>query len=213
MARKSASKRSRRGVARAKRLRSAPRRASARATRAAADANRLPGIAKILTPQQAFELYRANARMALDVIDAALESTGKLRKIQFEGEAQARSVQKSAVRRAAEARDPQGLLAAGQAVTQEAVETAMRYWSQMFDLIVEMQKRLFALVEQQLGDAPGARETKAALAMLPDLGQARNLVSAMQGMMASGGSALEAARRAMGDLTGFAQQRSGETRR
>jgi phasin family protein len=207
MASKSASKRSRRGVTRAKRRRSAPPRAT-RAPRGALKTDRFSGIAKVLTPQQAFELYRANARMALDVIDAALESTAKLRKLQFQGEEDARSMQKSAVRRAAEASDPQGFVAAGQAVTQEAVEKAMRYWAQMFDMIVEMQKRLFALMEQQLGDLPGAREARAALAMLPDPRQARSLVSAMQGIMASGGSALDATRRMMGDLTGLGQQRA-----
>ena len=44
--------------------------------------------AKTLTPEQAFELYRANAKLALDVIDNAIESTAKVRKLQFEGEEQ-----------------------------------------------------------------------------------------------------------------------------
>ena len=44
------------------------------------------------TPEQAFELYRANAKMALDVINAAIEGTAKLRKLQFEGEEEARSM-------------------------------------------------------------------------------------------------------------------------
>jgi len=166
----------------------------------------LAKMTKVLTPEQAFELYRTNARMALDVIDAAIESTAKLRKLQFEGEEEARSMQKKAVRHAAEANDPQSLVAAGHAVTQEAVEKAMQYWSQMFDMIVEIQKRLFALIDQQMGDVPGAREAKAAMAMMPDLRQAESLVKAMQGMMSSGGSALESMQRVMGDFTRLAQQ-------
>ena len=50
-------------------------------------------MAKMLTPEQAIELYKANARMALDVINAAIESTAKLRRLQFEGEEQAREMQ------------------------------------------------------------------------------------------------------------------------
>jgi len=55
--------------------------------------------AKSLTPQQAFEMYRANAKLALDVIENAIESTARVRKLQFEGEEQARSMQKKAARR------------------------------------------------------------------------------------------------------------------
>src|SRR5213593_4146264 len=62
------------------------------------DFRELSKMAKVLTPEQAFELYRANAKMALEVIDAAIESTAKLRKLQFEGEEEARSMQKKAVR-------------------------------------------------------------------------------------------------------------------
>jgi phasin family protein len=208
MAKKSASRAARRGTRRTTRRRStaapAPRAAAQRSS--GVKLGDLAKMTKVLTPEQAFELYRTNARMALDVIDAAIESTAKLRKLQFEGEEEARSMQKKAVRHAAEANDPQSLVAAGQAVTQEAVEKAMNYWTQMFDMIVEIQKRLFALIEQQMGDVPGAREAKVAMAMMPDLRQAQNLVKAMQGMMSSGGSAFESMQRAMGDFTRFAQQ-------
>jgi phasin family protein len=163
-------------------------------------------MTKVLTPQQAFELYRANAKMALDVINAAIESTAKLRKLQFAGEEEARSMQQKAARHAAEASDAQSLMAAGQAVTQEAVEKAMQYWSQMFDMIVEIQKRLFTLMEQQMAGVPGAKEAKAALAMMPDLGQTRDLVSAMRGVMSSGGSALGSMQRVMTDWARMAQQ-------
>src|SRR6202795_653093 len=69
------------------------------------DAATLAAYAKKLTPEQAFELYRANARLALEVIDAAIESTTKMRKLQFEGEETARTIQRKAARHAAEAGD------------------------------------------------------------------------------------------------------------
>jgi phasin family protein len=208
MAKKSASRAARRGSRRTTRRRTsaAPAPRAAAQHLSAVKLGDLAKMTKVLTPEQAFELYRTNARMALDVIDAAIESTAKLRKLQFEGEEEARSMQKKAVRHAAEANDPQSLVAAGQAVTQEAVEKAMAYWTQMFDMIVEIQKRLFALIEQQMGDVPGAREAKAAMAMMPDLRQAQGLVRAMQGMMSSGGSAFESMQRVMGDFTRLAQQ-------
>ena len=115
-------------------------------------------------------------------------------------------MQKRALRHAAEASDPQALMAAGQSVTQEAVEKSMQYWSEMFDMIVEMQKRLFALMEDQMAGVPGAKEARAAMAMMPDLRQAQNLVKAMQGVMSSGGSAFESMQRVMGDFTRMAQQ-------
>ncbi|HTS23461.1 MAG TPA: TIGR01841 family phasin [Casimicrobiaceae bacterium] len=205
MARKSASQpsRPRRRTTRRPRVAAAPK---AAAKLAGVKLGDLSKMTKVLTPEQAFELFRANARMALDVVDAAIESTAKLRKLQFEGEQQARSMQQKAVRHAAEADDPRSLVAAGQAVTQEAVEKAMQYWTQMFDMIVEIQKRLFTLVEQQMGDVPGAREAKAAMAMMPDLRQAQNLVRAMQGIVSSGGSAFESMQRMVGDFTRLAQQ-------
>lgn len=204
----------------AKRSRGKPRRAAA-AKSARQVPPPLPGanlgdlskMTKLLTPQQAFELYRANARMALDVINASIESAAKLRKLQYEGEEEARSMQKKAVRHAAEASDAQSLMAAGQAVTQEAVEKAMQYWGQMFEMIVEIQKRLFALMEQQMGDMPGAKEAKAALAMLPDLSQTQNLVRALQGVMSSGGSAFDSMQRVMGDFARMAQQSMPGVRR
>jgi phasin family protein len=144
--------------------------------------------------------------MALDVINAAIENTAKLRKHQFAGEEEALSMQKKALQHAAKASDPQSLMAAGQSVTQEAVEKAMRYWAEMFDMIVEMQKRLFTLMEEQMQGVPGAKEAKAAMAMMPDLRQTQDLVKAMQGVMSSGGSAFESMQRVMGDFTRLAQQ-------
>jgi phasin family protein len=206
MAKKSASKASHRGAARTRRRskRASPRVGTPKL--ASVKLGDLTKMTKVLTPEQAFELYRTNARMALDVIDAAIESTAKLRKLQFEGEEEARSMQKKAVHHAAAANDPQSLVAAGQAVTQEAVEKAMRYWTQMFDMIVEIQKRLFTLMEQQMAGVPGAKEAKAALSMMPDLGQTRDLVTAMRGVMSSGGSALGSMQRVMSDWARMAQQ-------
>ena len=106
-------------------------------------------------------------RSRWNVINTAIESTARLRKKQFEGEQQAREFQRKHVRSAAEARDAQSLMAAGQGAAQEAMERSMHYWSEMFDLIVEIQKRLFTLIEEQMEGVPGVKETKAAMAMLP----------------------------------------------
>lgn len=208
MASKSSSKSARRPAA-------APRKPRARpATRQpspgiAAPAGRfgdLSKMTKLMTPERAFELYRANAKIALDVIDAALESSAKMRRLQFEGEEQARSMQKRAARHVVDAGNAQALVAAGQSVTQEAVEKALRYWEQMFEMIVEMQKRLFALMQEQMSGVPGAREAKVMMAMMPDLKQAQRLIDAMQGVMASGGSAFSSMQRVIGDFTRMAQQ-------
>ena len=180
--------------------------AKAAAPFAMPDPAQLAEYATTLTPEQAFELYRANARLALDVIDAAIESTAKMRRLQFEGEEAARSMQKKAARRAAEAGDMPSLMAAGQSVTQEAVERSMAYWGQMFELVVEIQKRLFTLMENLMADVPGVKQAKAAMAMMPDLTKMQNVVSAMQGVMSSGGSAFESMQKVMGD---FARLSSG----
>src|SRR5450631_2360850 len=87
-----------------------------------ADFGDMAKMARAMTPEQAFELYKTNANLALDVINTAIDKTSKLRKLQFEGEEQSRSMQQKAIRHAAEANDPQSLVAAGQSVTQEAVE-------------------------------------------------------------------------------------------
>ena len=191
MARKSSAKSTRSTAKRAKR----PVRATAAPKAAAgfkipaANLGDLSKMAKVLTPEQAFDLYRANARMALDVIDAAIESTAKLRKHQFAGEEEARSMQKRALRHAAEAADPQAFMAAGQSVTQDAGHA-------VFKPALETSLAEFHYL-------PGAKEAKAAMAMMPDLRQAQNLVKAMQGVMSSGGSTFESMQRVMGDFTRF----------
>jgi phasin family protein len=162
-------------------------------------------MAKMMTPEQAIELYKANAALALNVINTAIESTARMRKKQFEGEEQAREFQKKHVQSAAAARDPQSLMAAGQGAAQEAMEKSMHYWGEMFDLIVEMQKRLFALLGEQMEGVPGVKETKAAMAMLPDMSQMQKVVSAMQGVVSSGGSTFESMQRVMGDFAKLAQ--------
>ena len=191
----------------------APAKGAGFATPSRADFGDMAKMARAMTPEQAFELYKANAKLALDVINTAIENTSKLRKLQFEGEEQSRSMQRKAIRHAAEANDPQSLVAAGQSVTQEAVEKAMQYWGEMFSMIVEIQKRLFALMEDQMSGMPGAKEAKAVMAMMPDLKQAQNLVNAMQGVMASGGPAFSSMQRVMGDFTRIAQQSMPGARR
>lgn len=163
----------------------------------------LSKMAKLMTPEQAIDLYKANAKLALDVINAAIENTTKLRRLQFEGEEEARAMGRKAAKRAAEAGTPNEMMAAGQTASQEAVEHAMRYWGQMFDMIVEMQKRLFVMMEEQMAGVPGVKEAKAAMSMMPDLRQAQNVIQAMQGVVSSGGNAFESMQRVMGDFAKF----------
>jgi hypothetical protein len=167
------------------------------------DLSKLPSA---LTPEQAMELYRTNAKLALDIINAAIDTTSKVRRRQFEGEEEARAFHKRAVKSASEARDPQALMAAGQGAAQEAVEKSMRYWTEMFELIVEMQKRLFSMMEEQTEGMPGVKQAKAAMSMMPDLTKMQNVVSAMQGVVSSGGPAFESMQKVMGDFARMAQQ-------
>ena len=159
--------------------------------------------AKMMTPAQAMDMYKANATLALDVINAAIENTTRLRRLQFEGEEKARDMGRKAARRAVEAGSPNEMMAAGQASSQEAMEHAMRYWGQMFEMIVEMQKRLFVMMESQMAGVPGVKEAKAAMAMMPDLRPAQNVIEAMQGVISSGGNAFESMQRVMGDFAKY----------
>jgi len=170
------------------------------------DARQMSGVdfgkmAKMMTPDQAIELYKANARMALDVINAAIENTSKLRRLQFEGEEESRAMGRKAAKRAAEAGTPDEMMAAGQTASQEAVEHAMRYWGQMFELISEMQKRLWVIMEDQMSGVPGVKEAKAAMSMMPDLRGAQNVIKAMQGVVGAGGNAFESMQKVMGDFS------------
>ena len=110
---------------------------------------------------------------------------------------------RKAARRAAEASTPDEMMAAGQTASQEAVEHAMRYWGQMFEMISEMQKRLFVMMEEQMAGVPGVKEAKAAMSMMPDLRQAQNVIQAMQGLVSSGGNTFESMQRVMGDFAKF----------
>ncbi|MGE5169894.1 MAG: phasin family protein [Rudaea sp.] len=221
MARKTATTRDNQGPRKAPaRKRSGPPAGAAEAARATKQSGTaaLPAfadmskMAKMMTPEQAIEMYKANAELALQVINAAIEGTAKVRRKQFEGEEEAREFQRRHARTAAEARDAQSLLAAGQGAAQEAMEKSMHYWGEMFDLIVEIQKRLFTLLEEQMPSVPGVRETKAAMAFMPDLSQMKKVVSAMQGVVSSGGSTFESMQRVMGDFAKLAQgsMRSGQ---
>ncbi|HEY5863110.1 MAG TPA: phasin family protein [Casimicrobiaceae bacterium] len=162
-------------------------------------------MAKMMTPEQAIDLYKANAKIALDVINAAIDNTARLRKKQFEAEEEARAFQKKHARNVGEAKDAQSLMVASQGAAQEAMEKSMHYWGEMFELIVEMQKRLFSLIEEQMSGVPGVKEAKAAMAMMPDLRQMQNVGSAMQGVVSSGSSAFETMQRVMGDFAKLAQ--------
>jgi len=176
------------------------------------DMGKMAKMAKMMTPEQAIELYKTNAKMALDIINAAIDTTAKLRKKQFEGEEEARAFQKKHVRSVGEANDPQSLMAASQGAAKEAMEKSMHYWGEMFELIVEIQKRLFTLIEEQAQGVPGVKEARAAMALMPDLGQMQKVVSAMQGVVSSGGNAFESMQRVMGDFARLAGGMSGGRR-
>jgi len=169
------------------------------------DVRELAKMPKMLTPEQAVELYKTNAKLALDIISAAIDSTARLRKKQFEGEEEMRAFQRKHARAVGEASDAQSLMALSQGAAQEAVEKSMHYWGEMFDLIVEIQKRLFALIEEQMSGVPGVKEAKAAMALMPDLRQMKDVVQAMQGVVTSGGSAFESMQKVMGDFARMAQ--------
>lgn len=158
-------------------------------------------MAKMMTPEQAMDLYKANAKMALDVINAAIENTSRLRRLQFEGEEESRAMGRKAAKRAAEAGTPDEMMAAGQMSSQEAMEHAMRYWGQMFEMISEMQKRLWVMMEEQMSGVPGVKEAKAAMSMMPDLRGAQNVIKAMQGVVGAGGNAFESMQKVMGDFS------------
>jgi hypothetical protein len=188
--------------------------ASARsATSRMPDLGALAKMPKMMSPEQAIELYKTNARLALDVISAAIDSTARLRKKQFEGEEEMRAFQQKHARAVGQASDAHSLMAVSQGAAQEAVEKSMHYWGEMFDLIVEIQKRLFALIEEQMSGVPGVKEAKAAMAMMPDLRQMKDVVQAMQGVVSSGGSAFESMQKVMGDFARMAQGSMPGTRR
>ncbi len=170
----------------------------------AADVAKMSRI-NVLTPEQAIELYKANAKIALDIINAAIDSTARVRRKQFEGEEQAREFGRRTARRAAETQDPQALMALGKDTAAEALEKSMHYWGEMFDLISEIQKRVFTLIEEQSEGMPGVKQARAAMAMMPDLRPMQNVISAMQGVVSSGGSAFESMQKVMGDMTRMAQ--------
>jgi len=169
------------------------------------DMRELAKMSKMMTPEQAIEFYKTNAKMALDVINAAIDSAARLRKKQFEGEEEARAFQQKHARAVGAASDAQSLMAASQGAAKEAVERSMHYWGEVFDLIVEIQKRLFTLIEEQMAGVPGVKEAKAAMALMPDLRQMKDVVSAMQGVVTSGGSAFETMQKMMGDFAKIAQ--------
>jgi len=140
---------------------------------------------------------------AVEFLDCAIESMEAVMELASRYASQARAMGRKAAQRAAAAGSPNEMMAAGQTASQEAMEHAMRYWGQMFDMIVEMQKRLFVMMEEQMAGVPGVKEAKAAMSMMPDLRQAQNVIQAMQGVVSSGGSAFESMQRVMGDFAKY----------
>jgi hypothetical protein len=183
----------------------APQRAATATAGPAEMRDQMARMANMMTPEQAIELYKANAKMALDVINAAIDSTARLRKLQFEGEESAREFQRRTARGAAEAKDAQALMAIGQETGREALQRSLAYWQEMFGLIVEIQQRLFSLIEDQAQGLPGYKQAKAAMQMMPDLGPMKNVVDAMQGLVGSGGNAFSSMQKMLQDMAQMAQ--------
>jgi Phasin protein len=188
---------------------SAPRRKPAAKAKAAPSRAAMPDFAaltkgaRLMSPEQAIDLYKANARMALDVINAAIESSARVRNLQLAGVDEVRAFGERQARKAASAKSPDAMIAAGQDAARDAIEHAMAYWSQMFDLIVEIQQRLFTLIESQVGDMPGVKEARAAMAMMPDMSQAQNVVRALQGVVNSSGGAVEEMQKVLARMGGL----------
>ena len=143
-------------------------------------------MANLMTPDQAIELYKANAKMALDVINAAIDNTAKLRKLQFEGEESAREFGRKAARNAAEAKDAQSLMS-------RAARNRPRGAGEEHGLLarhVRADRRdPEAPVRADRGAGqgmPGVKQAKAAMQMMPDLGPMKNVVDAMQRIVGSG---------------------------
>jgi hypothetical protein len=61
-------------------------------------------------------------------------------------------------------------------------------------------------MEEQMEGVPGIRETRAAMGMLPDIGQVQKVVAAMQGVVSSGESTFASMQRVMGDFAKLAQR-------
>ena len=80
-------------------------------------------------------------------------------------------------------------------------------------LIVDMQRHLFSVIEGQMEGVPGLKEAKAAMALMPDMRPAKDLIDAMRGVMQSGNAAFESMQRVMGDFSKMAQQSMASTKR
>jgi hypothetical protein len=158
MATKSSAKPSARARAGAKKstAKAAPKAAASSATFTMPpqpDFRDLAKMAKVLTPEQAFELYKTNAKMALTTSSTQRSKlTTKLRKLQFAGEEEARSMQKGA----GMPRKERSTNRSWRRVRRDAgIGKAMRYWGK-FDMIVKCRKRLFVMGRQR----PGAGRRK-----------------------------------------------------
>jgi hypothetical protein len=60
-------------------------------------------------------------------------------------------------------------------------------------------------METQMEGAPGMKQAKAAMAMMPDVSRMKNVVTAMQGLVSSGGSTFGSMQKMLGDMTRMAQ--------
>ena len=160
-------------------------------------------MAKLMTPEQAIDLYKTNTKLALDVINAALEGTAKMRRLQFEGEeAGAGDGQEGRADggggghpQCADGRQPDRV-AGGRRKRDALLGADVRTGRRSAEAPVHADGG-------SMSGVPGVKEAKAAMAMMPDLRQAQNVVDALQGVVSSGGNAFESMQKVMGDFAKF----------
>ena len=144
---------------------SCPKAAPRAAAFAAYSPGAIPGMpdmskmAKMMTPEQAIDLYKANTKIALDIINAASKALPRCASCNSKARSRlARWDEGGATRsgsgesECADGGGPDRLAGGGQ--------SAMRYWGQMFELVVDMQKRLFTLMEGQMPACPASRRPR-----------------------------------------------------
>jgi hypothetical protein len=170
---------------------------------AGVDLSKMGGM---VTPEQAIELYKANAQMALDIINAAIEGTAKVRRKQFEARRpRARSTRRPCGRR----RGARPAIADGGRAGRGA--GSAREVDALLGRDVRPDQRdpappVHADRGAGRGDA-GVKQAKAAMAMLPDLKPIGNVVDAMRGVVGSGSNAFEQMQKVMGDFARLSQRR------
>ena len=162
-------------------------------------------MAKMMTPEQAIDLYKANAKIALDVINAAIENTARLRKKQFEAEEEARAFQKKHARNVGRSEGcavADGRFAGRRAGGHGEVDALLGR-----DVRADRRDAEATVLADRGADVRRPRRQGGEGGDGDDAGPAADAErrSAMQGVVSSGGSAFETMQRVMGDFAKLAQ--------